>query len=230
MGHRSRYYLAEQWKNHAKKINIGGVAIDGESKDKFIAGKYVKKGVTITSRGCINKCSFCLVNKNLIEFDDFPEGNIINDNNILACSDKHIDLVFNMLKKQKNIQFKGGLESRRLTKRIVEKLRTLKITELWLACDNDSALKPLKKAVDILYKAGFKRYQIHCYALIYGKNLIKEEERLKEIYNIGARPFAQLYQPPIKEKIQYSQEARNFQRKWCRPAAYEFYMKSLKKL
>lgn len=54
--------LAIQWRNFGK-VKIGGVAIDGESDQPFQAGVYLKKGITITSRGCPNNCSFCIVKK-----------------------------------------------------------------------------------------------------------------------------------------------------------------------
>lgn len=104
--------LADAWRSKGK-VKIGGVAIDGESNKPFQAGIYLKKGITITSRGCINNCSFCLVRRGLVEFDEFPEGNIIQDNNILACSDCHWRLVISMLKKQRAIEFKGGLDKYR---------------------------------------------------------------------------------------------------------------------
>ncbi len=65
------YALAEAWKNHGE-VKIGGVAIDGESDQPFVSGMYLKKGVTITSRGCPNKCHFCITLNKLIEYDDFP--------------------------------------------------------------------------------------------------------------------------------------------------------------
>ena len=70
--------LARQW-NHIAPVKIGGVAINGEPKDGFKAGMYLRNGVTITSRGCPNRCPFCLVRQNLIEIEDFPEGNIVQD-------------------------------------------------------------------------------------------------------------------------------------------------------
>jgi hypothetical protein len=127
--------LAIQWRRHGK-VRVGGVAIDGESDQPFQAGMYLKQGITITSRGCPNACDFCMVNKGkLVEFDDFPAGNIVQDNNILACSDRHWRLVMDMLKTQKEVEFKGGLEKYRLTQRKAEDMRSLRIKHLWLACD-----------------------------------------------------------------------------------------------
>lgn len=56
-------WLALQWQ-HIAPVKIGGVAIDGESEQPFVAGMYLRKGITITSRGCVNNCPFCMVKKN----------------------------------------------------------------------------------------------------------------------------------------------------------------------
>ena len=207
--------LAREWEKFGK-VKIGGVAIDGESDKPFVAGMYLRKGITITSRGCLNSCDFCMVRRGLIEFNDFPEGNIIQDNNILACSNRHWRSVMTMLKKQKNIEFKGGLEKYRITPKIAEDLRSLKIKTLWLACDEPKGLKALKKAVEILQKAGFTRNYLYCYCLI-GKDINEEELRLREIWNIGCMPFAQLYRNK-NDDIKYSWQFRRFARAWSKPA------------
>ena len=202
--------LADAWRSHGK-VKIGGPAIDGESDLPFQAGLYLKHGVTITSRGCPNKCSFCRVRKGLIEFDTFPEGNIVQDNNILACSDRHWDKVMAMLKKQRRIEFKGGLEKYRITPKVAEDLRSLSISTLWLACDQPNGIAPLRKAVGLLKKAGFTRSHIYCYVLI-GDNARENIHRLKEVWDIGAMPFAQLFKPG-----EYTNGWKRFQRRWSRP-------------
>jgi len=197
-----RLYAA--WSYEHDNVKIGGVAIDGESSKPFISGMYLKEGITITSRGCPNNCSFCLIKQPLIEFDEFPEGNVVQDNNFLACSDRHREKVYKMLRTQKSIQFKGGLEARRITSKIAEELRSLRISELWLACDNDRDIEPLRKAVNILKKVGFNS-QLYSYVLIG-----KEELRLRAVREMGVMPFAQLYQPPLKHKIDYTKEMQDY--------------------
>ena len=192
-----------------KDSEAGGVAIDGESDQSFQSGIYLRKGITITSRGCVNNCNFCMVRRGIIEFDEFPEGNIIQDNNILACSDRHWRLILSMLKKQKAIEFKGGLDKYRITTKIAEDLRGLKIKTLWLACDQPQGLKQLLRAVYILKKVGFTQNHIYCFVLI-GDDISENENRLREVYKIGAMPFAQLYRDkqgklPLKNSTRISE-------------------------
>lgn len=208
--------LASNWSKKGK-VKIGGVAINGESKEPFKAGVYLKQGVTITSRGCPNKCGFCMVNKGeLIEFDEFPEGYIVNDNNILATSDRHWNLVMSMLRKQKGIEFKGGLEASRLTEKKAEDLRSLRVRTMFLAANHKNSLKPLEKAVGNLLRAGFTRNHIQCYVLC-GFDMVEEEARLRRVFEIGALPFCQLFKDR-DDSIKYSKEWKQFARRWSRPA------------
>jgi hypothetical protein len=216
------YRLADAWRNHGE-VKIGGVAINGESDQPFVAGMYLRKGITITSRGCVNNCSFCMVRKELIEFDEFSVGNIIQDNNILACSDRHWRLVLSMLKTQRAIEFKGGLEKHRITPKIAEDLRGLRIKSLWLACDQANCVEPLRKAVGILHNAGFTQNNIYCYVLI-GNDRVENEHRLRSVYEMGAMPFAQLFKNK-DNSIEYSKEWKQFARTWSRPCAYKTLLK-----
>lgn len=207
--------LAREWE-HIAPVKIGGVAFDGESDQPFQSGMYLRKGITITSRGCPNNCGFCMVRKGgMIEFDQFPEGNIIQDNNILSCSDHHWRLVMSMLKKQRRIEFKGGLDKYRVTPERAEDLRSLSISTLWLACDQAGGIEPLRKAVQILLKAGFTRNHLYCYVLI-GNDARENIHRLKEVYRIGCMPFAQLFIDK-ENSIDYSRGWKRFQRRWSKP-------------
>jgi hypothetical protein len=52
--------LKEAWAQYYPVVKIGGPAFASETND-FEVGKYVKPGVTFTSRGCNNHCPWCLV-------------------------------------------------------------------------------------------------------------------------------------------------------------------------
>ena len=216
-------HLKEQWEMFTDKpVLLGGPAF-GSPCDTFTPGMYVKKGITFTSRGCNNRCPWCAVpnREGKLRTLQITEGNIIQDNNFLKLPHKHRNKVYEMLKTQKAICFKGGLKSNLINSHFIKNIKQLKIKELWLACDTESALKPLIKACKKLIKAGYTRNHIRCYALI-GRDMESEEKRLRAIYNAGAMPFAQLYQPV--EKIAYSREWKKFARQWMRPAAINAHM------
>ena len=103
-------------------------------------------------------------------------------------------------------------------------ITSLRIKELWLACDTDNALKDFKKACSKLTAAGFNRKKIFCYALSYGNDMEVDEARCREIYHAGATPFLQLYRDFSDTKTEYPAEWNRFQRQWSRPAAIRAHM------
>lgn len=219
-------WLKKQWEFVAP-VKIGGFAINGEGNG-FIPGMYLRKGITITSRGCPNRCPWCFINKPLEEIDPISEGNIIQDNNILACSKEHINKVFQMLSRQHFIRFLGGLEAKYIKYDIVERFRSLRIKELWLSYDHDGAIYDLVKASYLLRKY-FKRYKLRCYVLIgFRQDTIeKAEQRLVKAWELGFLPFAMLYRNKQGDYPKPEKEWRQFQRTWTRPAAIATRIKEL---
>lgn len=202
-----------------KPVRLGGPAF-GSFADDFVPGRYVRDGVIFTSRGCNNHCPWCCVPEIEGKLKELPivPGHIIQDNNFLQTSKQHQNKVFEMLKSQKGICFKGGLEVDLINDDFVEAIRGLKIKELWLACDTDSTLPAFKKACEKLRKAGFSREKIKCYVLIDGE-IEKNEERLRQVYLAGAMPFAQLYREFTGKKTVYPKDIEKFARQWQRPPA-----------
>ena len=73
-------FLAKQWKTVSPKVLIGGPAIRGLGiPGVFKPGVYLKKGVTITSRGCPYDCSHCFVQRREGGIQELPiyPGNIM---------------------------------------------------------------------------------------------------------------------------------------------------------
>ncbi len=220
------YRLAHEWKPYCTTVMVNGPAC-GLRGEEFKPGLFLKKGVTITSRGCPNNCSFCFVPKREGKIRELPimQGNIIQDNNLLACSKPHIRDVFKMLKSQRQIDFNGGFEASRVTGEIVEELRGLKIHQMWLAYDKPGAEKSLVKAVQRLKKY-FSREKIRCYVLIgyKGDTIEKAEARLKRAWEIGTKPFAMRFRTPDTKwqgTFLYKERAWNLlARQWTRPAIF----------
>lgn len=212
--------LVEQWRIVAP-VKIGGVATDN-CKGEFIPGMYLKKGYVITSRGCPNKCWFCDVWKkfgNITELK-IKEGWNVLDDNLLACSEKHIKTVFKMLKKQKNpIQFTGGLEAKRLKSWHIDLLLQLKLRQIFFAYDTPDDLEPLIQVSKMLKDAEIIKSTSNvarCFVLIgYPKDTIdKAEKRLNTVIKLGFMPMAMLYRDYSGKR---DMEWKKIQREWANP-------------
>jgi len=218
--------LAYQWESRTNKpVKLGGPAFGSKAED-FQQGMYLKQNIIFTSRGCNNNCPWCNVPKLEGPLKELPifQGNWLQDNNFLQTSSQHKEKVYEMLRTQKAIRFKGGLETNYLDDEFISNITSLSIKELWLACDTDGAMPAFKKACEKLTKAGFNRNKIFCYALI-GDDMEKNESRLRQIYETGALPFAQLKRDFSDTKTVYSQEWNRFERMWQRPAIIKAHMK-----
>ena len=124
-----------------------------------------------------------------------------------------------MLKAQrKAVIFSGGIDANLVDDWFADEIRGLRVNQLFLACDTEGAIRPLKRAVDKLHHLG--RDKLRCYVLVAynGESIDKAESRLREVWESGCMPFAQLYQPP-DEYIKYPKEWRDLARTWSRPAA-----------
>ena len=144
--------LKFQWEGRTDKpVKLGGVAFNSPVDD-FIQGLYVKSNVIFTTRGCNNNCPWCIVPKQEGKLRELPicQGNIIQDNNFLQASRQHKEKVFDMLRTQKGICFKGGLEPGLIDDHFIDSITSLKIKELWLACDTNSSIPLFKKASSLI--------------------------------------------------------------------------------
>ncbi|MDR1981506.1 MAG: hypothetical protein LBQ39_07805 [Tannerellaceae bacterium] len=213
-------WAEKQWR-YVAPVKVGGPAFN-EAGGDFIPGMYMRKGYVITSRGCPNSCWFCQVPKREgSQLRELPvkDGWILTDDNILACSEKHIEKVFDMLKRQPHrARFVGGLEAKLLTANMAIRLRELNPERLFFAYDTADDLEPLIQAGEYLFNAGFKRgsHDLRCYVLIgyKGDTFEKAERRLRQAWDAGFFPMAMLYRD---KRGEYLQEWKQFQREWANP-------------
>lgn len=218
--------LREAWAQYYPNVLIGGPAMRCKP-DRFVPGLYVKYGITFTSRGCNNNCPWCLVPQAEGKLRTIPivPGHIVQDNNLLQCPGSHRRAVFQMLSSQrKGASFSGGLDVRLITDVVADELRSLRIHQVFLAADTEGMLGPLAKAIKRL--SFLSRQKLRCYVLIaYNDETINQaEKRLRKVWELGAMPFAQLYQPP-DEYLEYGRDWKQFARRWQRPAATKALMK-----
>ncbi len=213
-------YLARAWK-HIAPVTIGGPGT-GMKGEGFEPGRYLKPGYIITSRGCPNRCWFCDVWRREGNIRELPirQGINVLDDNLLACSEKHIRAVFKMLKVQKGRkELTGGLEATRLKDWHIDLLVDLKPKEIFFAYDTIDDLEPLRKAGQMLLAAGFTiaSHALRCYVLIGDRDdtFERAEKRFRETIDAGFIPMAMLYRDKTGN---YDVEWRRLQRQWARPA------------
>ena len=137
--------LAEAWYKTGLPVMMGGPALNEPGGD-FVPGRYLKQGYVITSRGCPNRCHFCSVPKRegykLRELSVQNGFNILDDN-LLACSEKHIREVFEILERQPETPvFTGGLEAKLLKSWHVDLLREVKPKRMYFAYVPDVPYSP----------------------------------------------------------------------------------------
>jgi hypothetical protein len=166
---------AKYWEGRAE---IGG---SGYNLDTILPKEIeeVKPRINLgfTTRGCIRKCSFCIVPKKegmikaVGDIYDIWDGKskelIILDNNILALPDHFIKIAQQLIKEKLKVDFNQGLDHRLLTPEICSWLLKLKhIHEIRFAFD-DIAYKPtVLKALNMLKTAGMRDWKTRWYVYI----------------------------------------------------------------
>lgn len=218
--------IAESWAAYYRDVQIGGPAYNTPAAE-FEPGRFMKRGCVITTRGCPKRCPWCVVPKREGKLVELPirDGWILQDNNILAASEAHIRAVFDMLRRQKrNAFFTGGLDKHFLEPWHVELFKSIKVGELWFACDLGRDVQHLRSARATLGNA-FRQNQLRCYTMIgfngQSQAALKDDlERIRTVYELGFLPFCQLFQPMERKRIEYSHEWLAARRYWSRPAIY----------
>ncbi len=213
-------YLAEQWKAVGVPVKMGGPAFNLPGGE-FVPGLYVRDGMTITSRGCPNRCWFCAVPKReggLRELQIHDGWNVLDDN-LLACSDEHVRAAFDMLARQpRRAEFTGGLEAKLLKPWHADELAKLKPKRLYCAYDTPDDYEPLVAAGKLLRDAGIpaERHTACCYVLIgYPYDTFERaQRRLIDTIKAGFMPYAMLYRGEDGER---NRDWMRFQREWVRP-------------
>lgn len=214
--------LAEAWGQYYEIVRLGGPAF-GDCSSDFIPGRYLHHGVTFTTRGCNNRCPWCLVPERegqLKEIENFAPGYVIQDNNILQATRSHLINVGSMLNTQRRAAiFSGGIQTSLVDNWVADWFHNLRINSIFLAADTDRSLPALRMAVSKLDFLERNSNKLRCYVMIaYEETIAQATARLEAVWDAGCMPFAQLYQP-ADHYIKYSREWKALARTWSRPAA-----------
>ena len=163
---------------------------------------------SFTSRGCPRACPFCLVSRlegrHIEEYDDFPipEGPnpFICDNNILATSWKHQQLVVKKLKGVRNLDINSGFDDRIFIKnpeKYWNLYSELDLEAFRFAYDSPEQRDVIKACADFLHAKGVDYRRIIVFCLIGGPGVTFEasRERLQYLIDIGTSPYPMQYRP-----------------------------------
>lgn len=204
------YSLCVYYRELGFNVRCGGQAIyqnpkmfaEFDTNGTIDALSHHNPMAVFTSRGCIRKCSFCLVPKlegDLVELDDWLVKPIVCDNNLLATSTSHFDKVIDRLLESRirGIDFNQGLDARILTDYHAKRLAELpKGTIVRLALDNVATEKLYLSAFKRLRDAGIRSKQIRTYVLIGYKDTPEDARyRLEKVRGLSVLPNPMRYQP-----------------------------------
>ena len=194
--------LAEKWAVVAP-VEIGGPAYHERTPaGEFEPGMFLKRGYTITSRGCPNRCHFCKVpeREGSLRLLDIKDGWNVLDNNLLACPQEHQRKVFDMLQRQPHApRFTGGIEACRVTPWHAEWFAKLKPESLWMAYDCPADYEPLRHACKTLYDVGMiaphRSKRVGAYVLMgeRGDTPADARKRLERVIALGIKTQAMLF-------------------------------------
>ncbi len=225
--------LAGIWtRAHIAPVVLGGPAL-GRPGGEFVPGRYLRTGYVITSRGCPNRCRYCVVPSREGPLGELPitEGWIVQDDNLLACSEPHLRAVFEMLARQgRPAVFAGGLDAGRLNDFHLGLLADLRPRpKVFFAYDHPAALAPLMRAGARLKEIGYTRegHRMLAYVLAGypGDTIAVAETRMREAIAAGFMPFGMLLRD-AEGKADPAWAA--FQRRWARPRIVGAAMRNLK--
>lgn len=169
------------------------------------------------TRGCNRKCKWCVVpkkeghiraNTNYEEFVRHDQV-VFLDNNVLA-HEHGIREIERLGDTGIKVDFNQGLDARLIDGSVAKLLSKLKWKEpLRLACDDDSMIPFIHKAVETLRWYNVKPAQYSCYVLV--KDVDSALERVKFLKGIKCDPFAQPYRDFIAGG-EPTRESRRFAR------------------
>jgi len=165
--------------------------------------------ICFTTRGCPNKCGYCMVwrmepgfyvNLNWKrQFENDKEIALISDNNFLSASIEHIDEVTQYVSKRKKVIFNNGVDCRLVNDDNAKMLARLTYTRQGLRTAFDRMMDDgyYQKAMEGFIKAGIKiKGNSYTYVLFNFDDTPQEAYyRARECWKYGSNPYLMRYRP-----------------------------------
>jgi len=179
--------------------------------DYGITGYFNNVMTLFTTRGCVNKCAYCMVwrmeqeyyicpswKKNIENID--REVCMVSDNSFLSASDEHIENVISCLNKNnKKVIFNNGMNCRGVNDRNAALLASLKYTKQGFRIGFDRLEDDghYQKAMEKLQKAGLKlESNSYTYILFNFEDTPQEAYyRATEAWKFKSNPYFMRYRP-----------------------------------
>ena len=128
------------------------------------------------TRGCPNKCRWCVVPKKEGQIRPYREWQeivrqdtdklILMDNNILAC-EHGISQLEGLIGSGYRIDLNQGMDARLVDDRVADILSQLDwIRFIRFSCDQHSQIDPIRKTIELLGRHGVRPYRIFAYLLV----------------------------------------------------------------
>lgn len=180
-----------------------------------------KEAYGFLTRGCINKCSFCIVPRkegavrkhaDISEFLDNRKSAILMDNNIIAC-EWGLSQIEKIISMKVKVDFNQGIDCRLIAKdkSIAELLARVPWSRyIRMAYDSSSITEEVKTAIAYLKEAGIPSYKMFFYMLVKDGQIKDAERRALILDYLGCVPFAMPYRdldknlPPTAEQKRFA--------------------------
>lgn len=169
-----RDLFVDRWIVGGPAVQLMPNYLSGATVDDYEPGvlQRVNPLATRTTTGCPRRCGFCAIGQRQIDVDGFheldswPNLPILCDNNLLAASDGHFEVVLQLLRDKWDwCDFNQGLDARLLTAWHAEEIAKVKRPIVRLALDSDGDRDQWVHAVELLRSAGVAKRNIRSYVL-----------------------------------------------------------------
>lgn len=157
--------------------------------------------LTFTQRGCPHRCAFCGVKKVepvALEYDDFPMAPMIGDNNILATSWEHQELVVNrFVNYGREIDINSGFDVRFFQEEHFKLFSRLRLKYWRFAWDTMEVEEDVRRVAAMMRANGLDRHRVTFYCLIGFPGQTVEEclYRLNTLIGLGMNPYPMRFWP-----------------------------------